>query len=440
MLTETRLRSLDLLLGEAESFVELGTAAGFANPQSMSSGNFEGKHAWIGSNPVVDLTRLDYLSLGQNPVVRAIMKQNIDRFDISCPSSQMAVKTASTVRLEKAMTEFHRMGEDGDSTIFLSGYDANVNTIQALALRFNTAHLAPYVREMGMGIETRKIPTEFFVDGESHYSLEYGIKAARHQVGDKCVIHRFPTMNYDYLRNILEKSHQERGNVIRIIVTDSLSSMSGKIYDIRALCEIAEHYDCLVYVDEAHAIATMGTEGRGIASEMPNFERFKDRLIIMGTLTKAVAQLGGYVTVANKALGCFLRGCSPQYIFSAPLSPWMAETVVQVLELIKGEYGKHERDKLRLVSAYLRSQLLESDFDILGSESQIVPVLVGEDEKCVQTKELLEHNGFMPAVFLCPSVPKGKSIIRFSLCSDITFDEVDQIVSVMKQARTRLRF
>jgi 7-keto-8-aminopelargonate synthetase-like enzyme len=428
----------EILFQEAREFLEKGTEAGFANPQSMTEGVYEGKYALINGKRQIDLTRLDYLSLGENGLIKDIMKRSIDQFNISCPTSQMALKSETNVRLEEAIAQFHRME---DSIIFLSGYCANVNIIQALAFRMRTPYFAPYLRETKMGVGTRDLPTEFFVDAESHYSLQYAIKSAKAQLPNQCFSQRFATADYDHLVKLLKKSCDHHGDrILRVIVSDTVSSMSGRVYDVETLCQIAEEYDCLLYLDEAHAVATWGREGRGIASEMEHFERYRNRLIIMGTLTKAIAQLGGYVVVPDKALSCFLRGCSPQYIFSAPLSPWMAETIIQVLELIRGDYGKNERQKLEMVSAYMREQLNNEGFETLSSNSQIIPVLIGEDMKCIKTKALLEENGFTTAVFMCPAVPKGKSIIRLSLCSDITRDDVDHIIEHLVTARQLFNF
>lgn len=437
--TKKIIKGSQVLIREARDFLKKGTEAGFANPQSMAEGSvYEGKYTIVNGKKQIDLTRLDYLSLGANGIVKDIMKSSIDKFNISCPTSQMALKAETNVRLEKALAEFHKME---DSVIFLSGYCANVNIIQGLAYRMRTPYLAPYIRETKMGLTTRDIPTEFFMDAESHYSLQYAIKSARAQLGDKCLSQRFPTADYDCLIKLLKKSCDQHGDRnLRVIVSDTVSSMSGRIYDVETLCKIAEEYDCLLYLDEAHAIATWGEEGRGIASEMKDFDRYRNRLIIMGTLTKAVAQLGGYVAVPDNILSCFFRGCSPQYIFSAPLPPWMAETIIQVIELIRGDYGKKEREKLNQVSSYMRQGLNNEGFETLGSGSQIIPILIGEDAKCIKTKTFLEENGFTTALFMCPAVPKGKSIIRFSLCSDITVTEIDSIMECLLKARKLFGF
>ncbi len=434
-----KISGVEILRSEANAFLEKGTEAGFANPQSMTQdGIYKGKYALVNGGQQIDLTRLDYLSLGNSEVVKNIMKECIDRFNISCPTSQMALKSETNVRLEKALARFHGME---DSIIFLSGYCTNENIIQGLAFRMRTPYLAPYIRDTKMGMATRDIPTEFFLDEESHYSLQYAIKSAKAQLGDRCLSQRFPTTDQDRLVELLKRSYEQRGDrSFRVIVSDTVSSMSGRVYDVEALCRVAEEYDCLLYLDEAHAIATWGEEGRGIASEMKDFPRYRDRLIIMGTLTKAVAQLGGYVVVPDKNLSCFLRGCSPQYIFSAPLSPWMAETIICILELIRGEHGKTERKKLHKVSSYMIRRLHQEGFNTLGSSSQIIPVLIGEEIKSIQTKMYLENNGFTASLFICPAVPKNESILRFSLCSDITVAEVDQVIEHLMKARLLFDF
>ncbi|MBI5694285.1 MAG: pyridoxal phosphate-dependent aminotransferase family protein [Nitrospirae bacterium] len=432
------LTGIQALYQEAHEFMDIGTQYGFANPQSMTEGAYQGKVALVNGVRTVDMTRLDYLSLGQSDVIRKIMKDCIDRYNISCPTSQMALKSESTVRLERALADFHGMR---DSVIYLSGYSTNENVIQALALRLRSPHVGPYVSDTGLGEATKGIPTEFFIDSESHYSIQYNIKLARQKNKAHCLSHIFPTTDYDSLRAKLDKSREERGdNAVRIIVSDTISSMSGKVYDVAALCEIAEEYDCLVYLDEAHAVGSYGAEGRGLASTMSEFTRYKDRLLIMGTLTKAFAQLGGYVAVADEALSCYLRACSPQYIFSAPLSPWMAEVVIRTLDVVRGEYGRQEREKLSAVSTHFKDGLNAKGFDTLGSASQIVPVFIGEEEKSSRVKAYLEQNGYTSSLFMCPGVPGGQSIIRFSLCSDITIDEVDEVIALLVNARRMFDF
>lgn len=438
MKSEVSLKGLDILRMEVASYAEGGDGH-FSNPQSMPDGDFGGKYLMTNGVKVLDLTRLDYLSLGSSEEVRKIMLESVRDFDLSCPASQMVMRSGSTVKLEKAVAELHGME---NSLIFTAGYPANENVIQGLGLRLMIPHLLPYIRSEKLGDTSRAIPTIFFVDEETHFSLSHGIKMAKLQAGkNRCLSERFPSGDYDRLVELLEESQHMYGDLaVRIIVSDTLSSISGKVFDIGALYKIAEEYDCLLYLDEAHAIGCMGPEGRGLAVNVPDHARFRDRTLIMGTLTKAISQLGGYVTVADPNLACFLRSASPQYIFSAPIPPWMAEATVKILSLVRGSYGEKKRARLVAVAERMRRLLNEESFNILGSGSHIISVLVGNDEKSTQTKALLEQNGFMPALFIYPAVPRGSSLIRFSLCADVTDAEVDALVDTLIRARKSINF
>ena len=327
------------------------------------------------------------------------------------------------------------------ATMFLSGYSANENVLQALGLRLNAPHLLPYFKSIGLGKESRKIPTVFFVDGESHYSAKHGIKIANERDADGCKINHFPSMNYDKLIQKLKRSFQVDGDeAVRIIVSDTVSSTTGKIFDVGALCKIAAEYDCMLYLDEAHAVGALGPQGKGVAAQFPEFALHRDRVMVMGTLTKTFCQLGGYVTMPNEGLNQFLRVCCPQYIFSAPLPPWMAEAILRIIKQVSGDFGEKRRNALSSVSAYLRNELNKRGFNTQGSESHIVPVLVGDEHISTEVKEYLLDRGLATALFIHPAVPRGQSTIRMSLCADIEFEEVDHILNCFEGARNKFLF
>jgi len=429
---------MKIFLKEIEDYIVKGSRVNIVNPQTITEEGLYGKYLKVYGKKKLDLTRLDYLSLGSNQKVREIMIECIQKFDISNPCSQVVMKSSSTVKLENALADFHKMQS---SLVFQSGYSTNENMMLALGLRMNTPHLLPYVRETGMGKTSMDIPSIFFVDDGSHFSVQYTTRIAKIQAKDRCFLYRFPSMNYEYLIKLIKKSYKNHSDkAIRIIISDTLSSISGRIFDVESLCSIAEEYDRILYLDEAYAIGTLGEYGNGITSNIKEFNRYRDRLIIMGTLTKAVSQLGGYVTMSNQYMSLFLRACSPQYIFSAPVPPWMAEAIVKILALIRNDFGKRERKKLSSISEYLRNELIKNNFNILGSNSQIVPVLIGDDIKCKALKQFLEQQGFITALFIYPSVKKGEALIRFSLCSDIDYEEVDRLIGSLILARKKICF
>ena len=162
--------------------------------------------------------------------------------------------------------------------------------------------------------------------------------------------------------------------------------------------------------------------------------------MIMGTLTKTFCQIGGYVAMPDESLNQFLRICCPQYIFSAPLPPWMANAAVRIIDQISGDFGEAKRKKLGHVSQYLRKELNSKGFNTLGSESHIIPVLIGQEDTSTLVKEYLLEKGLAAALFIYPAVPRGESTIRMSLCADVEEDEAEYIVDCFQKARDKFHF
>lgn len=430
-----KLGSLDILQQEGEEFILEGSKINIVNPQSEAD-NFGGKYLMVDGKQKIDFTRLDYLGLGSNQLIRKLMIESIKTCDISCPASQVVMKSKPTIELERTLAELHNMEE---SIVFTSGYATNENMMLALGSRMNSRHLLTYFHDTGMGQSTRNIKTIFFVDGDSHFSLQFGISLAKLQGKDKCFVYKFPNLDHGILSDQLEDS-EKFGTAVRVIVSDTLCSSSGKIVDIKGLCELAEKYDCLLFLDEAHAVGVLGPQGKGVTGSVDGIDRYRDRLMIMGTLTKAFCQLGGYVAFPSRSLSWYLRICCPQYIFSAPVPPWMAQTLVKMIKLVSGQFGENERYKLQEVAEYMRIQLRSRDFNILNSDSHIIPIAIGDELLAANVKAFLEEEGFVTSLFEHPAVRKGEALVRFSLCSDITKDEVDSVVKSLILARNMFNF
>lgn len=426
---------IDILMSEAKEFVKVGSAINIVNPQSNTE-SFAGKYLVVEGERKIDLTRLDYLGLGSNQAVRELMIDSIRGCDISCPASQVVMKSQPTVELERAIAELHGMKE---TIVFTSGYAANENLMLALSSRMNSLHLLSYFHDTGMGRSTRKMRTIFFVDGDSHYSLQLSLKLGKASGRNGCLVNKFPTMDYETLRSQLEQS-MELGEAVRIIVSDTLCSSTGRIVDVKRLCDLSEEYQCLLYLDEAHSIGALGPQGRGVACAFSEIERHRERLLIMGTLTKVFCQLGGYVTLPDQMLSWYLRICCPQYIFSAPVPPWMAQVLVKIIEMVKGNLGEIERGKLHNASSLMRGELNKRGFNTLGSNSHIIPVAVGDELLAAKVKAHMEDCGFVVALFEHPAVAKGNALVRFSICSDITEEEVVRAVLSLVQAREKYKF
>ena len=428
----------NFLKEEGHEFYQKCAPLGVTLPQAYAE-DFFGKVVMVEGRQVIDLTRLDYLSFGGNPEIEEIFASALRRYNRGIPASQMIFKSCQNVELETELVEFHNLrGEKaGRSIVFTSGYATNENIMQALGQRMNEAYFLPYRRKLQMGNETAKIPTVFFVDKESHYSLKDGIGIARLKNPKKCFSFEYRSGDYAHLEELLQKYQQSHDDAVLMIVSDALSSTTGRVFDVERLGKIALKYGAWLYVDEAHSVGVLGPEGRGVCVAAENFHEIKENLIVMGTLTKSFCALGGYIAMHNKEVCAQLQTGSGQYIFSAPIPPWQAKIATDILRLSVGSTGNAERIKLQATSAFLRNSLMMREFNILNSQSYIVPVLVGNSEKAHLMQKHLLEKGFLAAVFKDHAVPKGMEMLRFSLCSDVTIEEMSRLVNELGKARDK---
>ena len=422
---------MNYLQEESKAIIGVFNSLGIRVPQAQTDATHGGKHLRIDGKKLVDYTRMDYLGMGNSPDIRSLMKRKIDAYDLSCPASQAILKPGNIAKLEEAIADFHKTAA---TLIFTSGYSANVNIMQAIGLRSRSPHLLHYLKKAGPGPEIRQIPTVFVYDTNSHYSLIHGIRLSCKMAPRHCHALPFDTLKADSLHNTLVKAEKRFGrDAIRVIVSDTIVSSNGQLADVEKMYQLAVDFDCLLFLDEAHAIGAIGEKGAGVASVLLPDDADGSRLIIMGTLTKSCSQLGGYITSTDEIFIHALRFLCPQYIFSAPVLPWMAEVLVETLELIQGDWGQQLRRQLNETSEYLRSELAVRGFDTLDSTCHIVPVLIGEIEVCSSMRQELLNRGFNVSAFIFPAVPKNGSLLRISVCADITRKDIDELVNAIHE-------
>lgn len=415
---------------EVATFFEYCDVLKVTKPQIQSENDTNGKYLNINGKEAIDFTRLDYLALGNEECIKNYMLEDINANDISCPASQVILKPDSLDQLEQELSKWHGLSH---SILFSNGYSANVNVMQALGMRFSNPHFLAYTRSTGILGETAEIPTVFVIDKDSHYSLLHGVRIAC-RFSKNCVAYTYNSTDENSILHRLDQVKQKYGDkAIKILVSDSLVSSTGNYIDVKRLYELAVKYDYLLYLDEAHAVGAVGSNGAGVFADQMGKNFDKERLIIMGTLTKSFSQMGGYVSFGSDKLAAMVKALSPQYIFSAPVLPWMAQTISKTLKLFQTDWGAKKRQVLHENAAYLRDKLNEEGFDILNSTSFIVPVLIGDEIQCLDMGDRLLEYGYNVACFRFPAVAKGKAILRLSVCADITKEEIDGLVhSIIK--------
>jgi 8-amino-7-oxononanoate synthase len=352
----------------------------------------EGPTIKIGQDEFILLCSNDYLGLTCHPKVKQKTKEAIEKFGCGSGASRLISGTFSLhCELEKKLAEFKKTES---ALVFASGYAANLGVISSLA---------------GPG-------DVIIIDKLNHASIIDGCRLS------KATLRVYPHKDMNFLEQILKKSQSAR---LRLIITDGVFSMDGDIAPLPEIIDLAKRYNALVMVDDAHGTGVLGKEGRGTV-EYFGLEGKVD--IVMGTLSKALGSLGGFIA-GSKVLSDYLINKARSFIYSTALPPAQVATALASLEVIQAE----PTWQLRLWEnvRYLKQGLQSLGFDTMESQTQIIPVFIGDTDKTVQASEFFYKNGILTPAIRPPTVPKGRSRLRLSLMATHTTAHLDKVLSVM---------
>lgn len=341
----------------------------------------------------------DYLGLAADERLAAAARGAIEREGWGSGASPLVSGRSSVhAELERRLAEFE--GTEA-ALVFPSGFAANAGIIPALV-------------DEGDAI---------FADAKNHASLIDGCRLAR---AERFV---YPHGDCDALEGLLRESGGFRR---RLIVTDTLFSMDGDLAPLVRLAELAEQHDAMLMVDEAHATGVFGRSGRGVVEHLSGSDPFFDSFdlhrrvhIRVGTLSKALGTGGGFVC-GRQSLIDWLANRARTYVFSTAQPAATSAAAIAALDIVRDE--PHRRERLLASAAELRVRLREQGWDTGKSESQIVPLMVGEPERAVRLAGLLREAGFFVPAIRPPTVPEGESLLRLSLCDHHAPEMVDALV------------
>lgn len=348
----------------------------------------------------------NYLGLAENDLVKGETKKAIDIYGTGSGSTRLVSGGLDIQeKFEKKLANY--FGYE-DSMTFSSGYLANVGVIRMLVDPF------PYFKLPTLSNLLSDDNGVIISDELNHASIIDGVRLAR---ADRVV---YKHNDMADLERILSTNKTKR----KLIITDGVFSMDGVIANLLEITKLAKAYDALLFVDDSHAVGVIGPNGEGVAH---HFGVEKDVDVVMGSFTKGFGSIGGFVT-HNKAIGDYLRITARSYIFSDPIPPAIVYGLLTTLDLIKK--GQDLRKKVSENANRLRSGLRKSGFTVLGEETPIVPLLIGDEKKVIEFADQLLNYKILGACVRRPVVLEGKERIRFSVMASHSSEQIDTLLNV----------
>jgi 5-aminolevulinate synthase len=360
-------------------------------------------HSPAGPRNVVIWCSNDYLGMGQHPKVIGAMVETATRMGTGAGGTRnIAGNNHPLVELERELADLHRKEA---ALVFTSGYVSNQTSIATLA---------------------RLMPNCLILsDTSNHNSMIEGVRQAH------CERRIFRHNDMAHLEELLAAADPA---CPKLIVFESLYSMDGDVAPVNRICDLAERYGAMTYVDEVHAVGMYGPRGAGIAERDGAMGRID---VIEATLAKAFGCVGGYIA-ASATLIDAVRSYAPGFIFTTALPPPVAAAATAAIRHLKTSQWERQRHQDR--AARTKAVLTAARLPVMTSPTHIVPVFVGDPERCKEASDLLltEHGVYIQPINY-PTVPRGTERLRITPSPYHSDDLVDELAEALIDVWQRLK-
>ena len=349
---------------------------------------------------VVNMCSNNYLGLGNHPEVVRAARESYDKWGFGLASVRFICGTQQIHKdLEAAVTRF--LGTE-DTIVYGSCFDANGGLFETI-----------------LGPEDAIISDQL-----NHASIIDGVRLSKAQ--------RLRFNNSDMV-DLAEKLKSAKSSRFRLIATDGVFSMDGYVAKLDDICELADKYDALVMIDDAHATGVIGRTGRGT----PEYRGVMGRVdIITGTFGKALGGASGGFTSGRKEIVQMLRQRSRPYLFSNTLAPAIAVGSIQALELL--DRSTDLLDRLRENTRYFRQRITETGLTVLPGDHPITPIMLGDAALAQEMARRLLEKGVYVIGFSYPVVPQGQARIRTQVSAAHTREDLDFAVEKFSEVAREL--
>jgi len=355
----------------------------------------QGATVHIDGRTLINFGSNDYLGLAADPRICQAAASAMRQEGWGAGASPLVTgRGESLARLEQSLAQFE--GAEA-AIVFPSGFAANLGAVTALAGRGDA----------------------IFADEKNHASLIDGCRLSRADV------QIFPHRDCEHLAELLAAAPGEQR---KLIVTDSVFSMDGDLAPLPQLVELAESFEAMLLIDEAHATGVFGHGGRGLAEQLGVEDRVHVRV---GTLSKALGSLGGFVCGSRPLIDWLMNRARP-YVFSTALPPPVCAAAIAALHAI-AEEPRHGRELLRTADRF-RGRLNEQGWRTGGTASQIIPLIIGDAAETMRLSAALNRKGMLVPGIRPPSVPAGQSLLRISLSRAHTEEMLESLLAALGPA------
>lgn len=344
-----------------------------------------------------DFCSNDYLGLSKSEELRSELLRFLQHSEALSASSSRLIPGYHHMHEEVESVLANYFGSES-GLIFNSGYSANLGIISTLCK-----------------------DAVIFSDELNHASLIDGIRLSRSET------HIFEHNNLEQLRELLQKASSDKP---RFIITESLFSMDGDFSPLDQLQAISEEFSATLIVDEAHASGVFGPKGSGRVAELLK----RENIISIHTFGKAFAGFGAFVATSKNTRDLLINFCR-EFIFTTALPPHVVFLMAKSVDWVRK--NPEWRENLIAQSESFRQRLKEQGFDLSTSQSQIIPVVLGSNEKVLSAEVFLQKQGFQVSAIRSPSVAKGSERLRICLHASHRSSELNQLFRCLVEWREK---